>query len=154
MLFRWATASLIIFTNIGQTGLVSFNELLKCCIKILFFQQRSERLCKLLMKCCREFSLFQQQSRTGSEITGCFERTMILYMPRARHQSYHSTFFKCFRFQYNGLRLPLPSAYLQLLVFFLPFLRENVSQDTSRASSGRRAVINDITFPNSNTRRE
>ena len=38
--------------------------------------------------------------KTSSAITGCFERTVILYMPRARQQSFYSTGFSCFRFRY------------------------------------------------------
>ena len=43
-----------------------------------------------LLKYCRLFSNFQQQSRTGLEITGCFERTIVLFC---------STDYLSFRFQ-------------------------------------------------------
>ena len=45
--------------------------------------------------------------KTGLATTACFKRTMALYMPRARQQSFYSTDFPCFRFQYNGLRYDL-----------------------------------------------
>ena len=49
--------------------------------------------------------------KTGSAITGCFEQTKVMYMPRARQQSFYNTVFLCFRFQYNELRYdPAPTA--------------------------------------------
>ena len=47
---------------------------------------------------------FPNSGQKGSAITGGFKRTMVLYMPRARQQSFYRTGFSCFRFQYNGLR--------------------------------------------------
>ena len=87
---------------------------------------------------------FQQQSRTSSEITGCFERTMVLYMPRAQQQSFYSTGFSYFRFQYNGLRLPLR---IQLLGYFVIFEGKRFSRDTSRAQAVERSSTT-LPFPN------
>ena len=70
---------------------------------------------------------------------------MLLYMPRARKQSFYSVGFSCFRFQYNGLRYD--PALLQLLGYF-------ATSEAKRFARHGRAVVNDSILPTSNTRRE
>ena len=72
---------------------------------------------------------------------------MTLCMPRARQQSFYSTGFSCFRFQYNGLQLPY--AYFQLIGYFAISEGKRFLQDVAGTSG--RAVVNDITLPNSKT---
>ena len=58
--------------------------------------------------------------------------TMLLYITRARQQSFYSTGFSSFRFEYNGLRYdpaPKPARYLHFAISE----GNCFSQDTSRA---------------------
>ena len=82
-------------------------------------------------------AILKKVVKTGTVITGCFEQTMILCMPRARQQSFYSTGFSGFRFQYNELWY---NPALQLLGSFAISERKRFTRHVAgiKRSSGRK----------------
>ena len=67
---------------------------------------------------------------------------------------YHSTVFLCLRFQYKRLPLRIQTVTpAHTLLGYFAIAEENVFHKTRRGTSGR-AVVNDITLPSSNVRRD
>ena len=146
------------FPIVVKTGSTSFNELLKCCIEFIIFQQRSDRLCKLQRATQVLYRIVFNSSQTGfvssSSVVENFQFSNSSQQQAQRLPAVSSELWYCrclvlgnkaftvlvFRaLGFSTTDYGYPCAYSCQVI--MPFLRENVFNKTRRGhkrSSGRK----------------